>query len=136
MEKKIIADTDVLIDLLSTTNVRHINTKRILLPLIADANVFISCITSMELLVGATNKVALRKIKTNLSAFPIIYLDIVISKLSIDLLQQYNLSHGLQIQDCFIAATALATSLPLFTYNTKDFAFIDGIELYENETLN
>ena len=136
MEKKIIADTDVLIDLLSTTNSRHINTKRILLPLIADANVFISCITSMELLVGATNKAALKKIRLNLEAFPIIYLDVIVSKLSIDLLQQYNLSHGLQIQDCFIAATSLSTSLPLFTYNTKDFAFIDGIELYQLESKN
>ena len=85
----------------------------------------------MELLVGATNKADLKKIKTNISAFQIVYIDWAVAKLAIELLEQYNLSHGLQIQDSFIAATSLATSLPLFTYNIKDFSFIKGLELFK-----
>ena len=131
MEKKIIVDSDVLIDLFSTNNQRHDSTKNIMLPLIAKQKVFISCISSMELLVGATNKADLKKIKTNISAFQIVYIDLIVAKLAIELLEQYNLSHGLQIQDSFIAATSLATSLPLFTYNIKDFSFIKGLELFK-----
>ncbi|MFP5041586.1 PIN domain-containing protein, partial [Parasediminibacterium sp. JCM 36343] len=122
---------DVIIDLISPGNIRHIATKIAILDLVTKQQVFISGIAAMELLVGATNKAMLKKLKQNLTAFHIIYTETSIAKLAVDLLQEYNLSHGLQIQDSFIAATSLLSSLPLFTYNTKDFKFIKGIQLYQ-----
>jgi predicted nucleic acid-binding protein len=40
------------------------------------------------------------------------------------------LSHKLSLPDGFIAATALAFEITLYTLNEKDFRFIDGLKLY------
>ena len=53
------------------------------------------------------------------------------SRLAIELIEQFRLSHGLLIPDAIIAATAISFNLKLFTYNRKDFFFIPGIRLYE-----
>ena len=53
-----------------------------------------------------------------------------ISRISVDLIKKYNLSHGLAIPDSLIAATALVASIELFTFNTKDYRFIKGLKLY------
>lgn len=129
MEKKIIVDTDVLIDYLDESKARHEKTVTIL----ENGNLVISItsITAMELIVGAINKTHLAKINKELRAFLIILPSHEISLLSLKLLQEYNLSHGLQIQDCFIAATAIFMGIQLFTYNIKDFKFIDGLDLYK-----
>ena len=44
---------------------------------------------------------------------------------------QYALSHKLSIPDAIIAATALYYDIELYTYNVKDFRYIDGIRLYK-----
>ena len=129
MEKKIIADTDVLIDYLDESKSRHDKTVAIL----EDKNlaISISSITVMELIVGAVNKTHLNRINKELRGFLTILPNPEIALIAIRLLQQYHLSHGLKIQDCFIAATALFVKIPLFTYNIKDFKFIEGLELYK-----
>lgn len=129
MEKKIIADTDVLIDYLDESKSRHDNTVIIL----ENKNIIISIssITVMELIVGAVNKTHLNRINKELKGFLTILPNPEIALIAIRLLRQYHLSHGLKIQDCFIAATALFVKIPLFTYNIKDFKFIDGLELYK-----
>lgn len=133
MEKKIIADTDVLIDYLDKSNDRHKRTVKIFEN--KEILISISSITVMELIVGAINKSHLNKINKELRGFLIILPNHEIALLSIRLLQQYHLSHGLKIQDCFIAATALFIDIPLFTYNIKDFKFIEGLELYDFNSL-
>jgi len=45
------------------------------------------------------------------------------------LVEKYSLSHGMKIYDAIIAATCLVYDLPLWTYNVKDFQFINGLEL-------
>ncbi|MEA2049849.1 MAG: hypothetical protein U9O56_03890 [Campylobacterota bacterium] len=45
------------------------------------------------------------------------------------LVEKYSLSHGMGIYDTIIAATCLVYDLPLWTYNQKDFRFIDELEL-------
>ena len=54
-----------------------------------------------------------------------------ISKRAIQLVDQFNLSHGLLIPDAIIAATAVVHRIELFTYNVKDFQFIPDIKLYK-----
>jgi len=46
--------------------------------------------------------------------------------------EKYKLSHGLDMPDSLIAATAIELDMSLFTYNKRDFRFISGIRLYEN----
>jgi hypothetical protein len=47
------------------------------------------------------------------------------------LLENFKLSHDLQIPDALIGATAITNDLPLFTYNVKDFSFMPGLTLYQ-----
>ena len=49
------------------------------------------------------------------------------------LIQDFKLSHGLAIADSLIAATAIETKLKLFTYNLKDFRFINDLILYPEQ---
>jgi len=45
------------------------------------------------------------------------------------LIQEYTKSHHLDIPDSLIASTTLSIDGKLFTYNLKDFKYIDGLEL-------
>jgi len=59
----------------------------------------------------------------------VIEIDQAISKTATSLIENFKLSHGLQIPDAIIGATASVHQIPLFTYNVKDFDFIPGIIL-------
>jgi len=41
------------------------------------------------------------------------------------------ISHKLALPDGFIAATAIAHNIELYTLNMKDYRFIDGLRLYK-----
>ena len=44
---------------------------------------------------------------------------------------KYRLSHSVALPDCIIAAIAMVTNLEFFTYNQKDFKFIEGLKLFQ-----
>jgi predicted nucleic acid-binding protein len=54
--KKVVCDTDVMIDFWDVSSVRHLKTKSVLENNIGLDNVVLSVITRMELLMGAANK--------------------------------------------------------------------------------
>jgi predicted nucleic acid-binding protein len=87
----------------------------------------------MELLSGATNKLDLNVINKKLSRFSIVLINERINLTAINLMQDFKLSHGLAIADSLIAATAIETELKLFTYNLKDFRFINDLALYPEQ---
>ena len=95
-------------------------------------NIAISSVTVMELYFGALNKRELSKIRKHLKALNIVHFDNDISELAVSMIESYSKSHGLQIPDAIIAATALSFELKLFTLNLKDFKYIDGLNLYKN----
>ena len=80
---------------------------------------------------GIRNKTESLQLRKKLKAYNIIHFNEITSKLSIELIEQFRLSHGLLIPDAIIAATAITFNLKLFTYNLKDFKFIPGIQLYK-----
>lgn len=92
--------------------------------------ILISSITAMELYQGMGNKKELRDMKRKIKHYSILHFNRDVSRLAIDYIDAFSLSHGLQIPDAIIAASAVTFKLPLFTYNLKDFRFIPGIELY------
>ena len=91
--------------------------------------VALSVVTVMELYQGMSNKTELLQIKRKLKYFDVVEIDNETSKLATRLIENFRLSHNLQIPDALIGATAVIHQIALYTYNTKDFNFIPGIIL-------
>lgn len=83
----------------------------------------ISAATYLEILQGVNSKAELVAIKIMLERRDALILPITenISQKAIDLLESFALSHGLQMGDALIAATALENKLTLLTGNVKHF---------------
>jgi predicted nucleic acid-binding protein len=88
----------------------------------------INSIVQLEFLVGALNKKELREFNKILQYWKIAHIDQNILNLAVNLMSQYGLSHNMGVYDAIIASTCMVYDLPLWTYNKKDFQFLD-IEL-------
>lgn len=122
----VLCDTNVIIEFLKETTEVVYNLEKI-----GVDSIYISVITAGELYFGAINKLELNKIRKNLDSIVHVPFNESISDKFEELMIQYSLSHKLSIPDAIIAATALHYDIELYTYNTKDFIYIDGIRLYE-----
>ena len=120
----ILCDTDVIIETLKGDDKTIKIIERIGLE-----NIAISSVTVMELYFGALNKRELNKIKKYLKALKVVHFDSTVSEMAVSMIESYSKSHGLQIPDAIIAATALSLEIKLFTLNLKDFRYIDGLKL-------
>ncbi len=121
----ILCDTNILIHAFNGDSITLSNLKNI-----GIENIILSSITIMELYKGMGNKQELNILKRKLKFYDIAHINSNISMLALDLTEEYNLSHGLDIADALIAATAVELNLYLFTYNIKDFKFIPNLKLY------
>ena len=119
----IVLDTNVLIEILKYNQATIEKVQSFNSPLA------ISSITVMEFFYGALNKAEVRKLEKFVALFEIININEAISKQSTALIKTYAKSHNLDIPDALIGSTALVLDAPLFTYNLRDFRFIDGLEL-------
>ncbi|MCG8323630.1 MAG: type II toxin-antitoxin system VapC family toxin [Cytophagales bacterium] len=128
MEKSqlILCDTNIIIELYKG-NPAILKT----LKSIGQENITISIITAGELVYGALNKRELARIKKDIAHLPILDIDKAVCDKFLTLMSTYALSHQLSLPDGFIAATALAHQIPLYTLNKKDFKYIKGLKLYE-----
>ncbi len=97
-------------------------------------NIVVSAITIMELYQGMGNKNEMIQMRSRMRSYDVIEIDTAISQLSVSLIDQFNLSHGLLIPDAIIGATAIVHQIPLFTYNLKDFRFMPDIQLHKQCT--
>jgi predicted nucleic acid-binding protein len=120
--EKVILDTNVLIEILkgNAKTIEKIHSFQ---------EISISSITVMELYYGAINKAELKKIEKFITLFNVIDINEVISQTSTTLIKRYAKSHTLDIPDSLIASTALVYEQSLFTYNLKDFRYIENIRL-------
>ena len=121
--EKIVLDTNILIEILkgnpaTVTKVQSFENE-----------LCISAITVMELFYGAINKAEVKKLENFILLFTVIHTNENISRKAINLVKQYAKSHTLDIPDSIIASTALTLECELFTYNTKDFKYIDNLIL-------
>lgn len=89
----------------------------------------VSVITQMELMVGCRNKTELRKMEQFLARFQITPLNEQISRIAVELLQKFRLSHGLLIPDALIAATAIDLQVDFISKNQRDYRFIEDLQL-------
>lgn len=129
MEKKpkIICDTDVIIEFLKGK--QDLDKK---FEEYGYDNLYLSSISIMELYSGAFNKKEIQKINMSLQELHILHISEEISAASVQLIEKYSKSHGLQLPDAIIAASALENKIPLFTFNRKDYRFIPGLQLVKS----
>jgi predicted nucleic acid-binding protein len=95
------------------------------------SDIVLSSITVMELFQGMGNKTELAQMKKKIKFYDVIQIDEAISQKATEFIEMYKLSHGLQIPDAIIGATAVIHQIPLYTYNVRDFDFIPSIILYQ-----
>ncbi len=94
-------------------------------------NLTISAITYLELLQGLRNQAELLAVQKSLSMRKAERLPVTaaITQRATALMEELTLSHGLQLDDALIAATALEHGLTLITANVKHFSAIDGLRI-------
>lgn len=123
--EKVILDTNILIEILK-------GEKRTIAKVESmERELCISSITAMELYYGALDKAEVRRLEKFVSLFTVIYPDETLSRKAMELVKRYAKSHSLDIPDSIIAATALTRNCELFTYNRKDFRYIEKLKLVE-----
>lgn len=91
----------------------------------------LSAITYLELLQGMRNRQELLAVQKSLALRKAERLPLTpaITERAIGLMEALALSHGLQLGDALIAATALEHHLVLLTGNAKHFSAVDGLQL-------
>jgi len=93
------------------------------------ASFSISVVTYMELIQGLRNKEELNVLRNSLKGWKadIIYINEEISTKAMFLVEQYYLSHSIQLADALIGGTAVIYGRPLLTSNTKHYRKIKNI---------
>ena len=83
----------------------------------------------MELVQGVRDKGELRALRQSLSFWSarVVQIDEAISARACFLVEQYALSHAMQMADALIAATALELGFDLLTANDRRYRHVDGL---------
>jgi len=91
----------------------------------------ISIVTYIELVQGLRNKEELSILRNSFKSWSatIIYINEEISAKAMFLVEQYFLSHSIQLADALIGATSMIYGLPLLTANTKHYKIMRNIIL-------
>jgi predicted nucleic acid-binding protein len=91
----------------------------------------VSAITWMELIQGVRNKKELNTLNKFLVVkdISIYYVNEAINMHAIHLLEEYNLSDGVELADALIAATALHHGEELVTANVKHYRYFSNLKI-------
>ena len=119
-----IVDTDVLI--------WYARGNREAIKIIHNLNqLFISVITYMEIIQGVRNRKELNIFKKTLGILDIkvLQIDDLISTKAMFFVEQYYLSHSMELADALIGATAVLKKRSLITGNDKHYRHLPGITI-------
>ncbi len=91
----------------------------------------ISSVTYMELVQGMRNKDELRTLQKTLKQWNVktIYMNEEISAKALFYVEEYFLSHSMQLADALIGATATMYGMTLITANDKHYRIIKELEM-------
>jgi len=91
----------------------------------------ISVVTYMEIVQGVRNKKELNTFKKALGILnvKIFQIDELVSTKAMFFVEQYSLSHSMEIADALIGATAIMKQIPLITGNAKHYRHLPEIEI-------
>lgn len=98
---------------------------------IGQDNVFISDVSCAELLYGARNSKELNLIRKDIDKLIVLPISSSISTQAVKLVEEFSLSHNLNLPDALIASTAIVHNIELFTLNLKDFKFLVSVKLHQ-----
>ena len=89
----------------------------------------LSAVSYLEVLQGIRNKAELTAVQKMLERRRAVVLPLTeaITQQAVSLMESLALSHGLQMGDALIAATALEHQLPVLTGSVKHFAAVPGL---------
>ena len=92
----------------------------------------ISAVTYMELVQGMRNKDELRALKRTLKQWKVktIYINEEISAQALFYVEEYFLSHSMQLADALIGATAATHGMTLYTANDKHYKIIRELDIF------
>ena len=119
-----IIDSDILIDASKENKnaISFLATKQ-------NAEIRISIISAIELVIGCRNKTELSQTQKFLQGCTILPITVNASKVAYQLIETFALSHGLLMGDALIAATALEHGSTLYTKNTRHFQMIPELAI-------
>lgn len=94
-------------------------------------NLTVSAITWMELLQGVRNRAEMLALQKSFEMRKATRLPLTpaVTDRAIALMEGFALSHGLQVADALVAATALESAFKLLTGNARHFAAIAELEV-------
>lgn len=127
MAEQVFIDTDILIDF-SQDQSEAVQT---IAELEKNYELCISVIVAMELYAGGRSKKELANIDTFLSGFKISFLPKDISEQALAWMREFRSSHGVEINDMLIAATAFSTDTAFISKNQKHYQFLPDLNLLE-----
>ena len=92
----------------------------------------ISAVTYMELVQGMRNKEELRALKRTLKQWNVktIYINEEISAQALFYVEEYFLSHSMQLADALIGATCSNYGMTLYTANDKHYKIIKDLDIF------
>lgn len=93
------------------------------------AEIKISIVSAMELIVGCRNKLEMTELQKFFQKCTFLPVTATISLIAFQLMQSFYLSHGLTLPDALIAATAIEHDLTLYTRNTRYFRMIPQLKI-------
>ena len=124
----ILCDTNIFIEVFRN----NAKIEKILCDIGVD-NIVVTDVIKAELFFGALNKRELQAIEKLLNDFISLNIQHKISKMAVDFVKNYCLSHKMNFPDALIAATAIYYDIELFTLNIKHFKYIPNIKLYQSK---
>jgi predicted nucleic acid-binding protein len=127
MAQPVVIDTVILIDF-GLDRDDAVNTMAVL-----EKNYLLttSVITAMELYSGCRSKKDIKKVEELIADLRIRFVSKSISERAYDLMKKFRSSHGVEINDMLIAATAIETGAKMISKNQKHYQFIPGLDLLE-----
>jgi len=125
MAKSVIVDTDILIDF----SLDRPDAVQTMATLEENYTITVSVITAMELYAGCRSKKDLKIVDELLSGIPIELVTKAVSEKAFELMKKFRSSHGVEINDMLIAATAMTLEVKFVSKNQKHYIFLPGLDL-------
>lgn len=127
MAQPVVIDTDILIDF-GLDKEDAVESMSILEE---NYELTISVITAMELYSGCRSKRDIKKVEELIADLRIQFVSKSISERAYELMRKFRSSHGVEINDLLIAATAIETEAKMISKNQKHYQFLPGLDLLQ-----